>query len=113
MLGSLAASNGKASAGSDRPFLYISGEEAPAQIAARGRRLGRATRERKSARSRAAKSSPLVYDFDSDQLLLASATDLDRILAMLEERRPRIAVIDSIQTLRDTRLASAPGSAAG
>src|SRR5258705_404584 len=45
-------------------------------------------------------------------LRLLSETQLERILATLEAARPRIAVIDSIQTVWTETLQSAPGSVA-
>lgn len=83
-----------------RPLLYISGEEAPSQIAARGLRLG----------DRPSENGGPAYDFESPSLKLAGETDLETILQILEEERPRLVVIDSVQTLRDPSVASAPGS---
>ncbi len=80
-------------------FLYITGEEAPSQIAARALRMGGDGR-------RKAKGA----HFDSAHLKLASETDLSGILDMLETERPKVAVIDSVQTLRDAGIPSAPGS---
>ncbi|WP_158968445.1 DNA repair protein RadA [Chachezhania sediminis] len=68
--------------------LYISGEEAVAQVQMRARRLGLA-------------EAPVQ---------LAAATDLRDILTTLDEVKPRLAVIDSIQTLWSDQVGSAPGS---
>ncbi len=68
--------------------LYVSGEESPAQTAMRARRLG----------------LPL------EALKLLPETRVETILATLAASRPRIAVIDSIQTLYTEALQSAPGS---
>jgi DNA repair protein RadA/Sms len=76
-------------------WLYITGEEAPSQIAARGLRLGESKSEK---------------GYSSDQLKLASETSLSSILEMLQAEHPQVAVIDSVQTLRDDAIASAPGS---
>jgi len=70
--------------------LYVTGEESSAQVAQRARRLGLQDRA----------------------LQLLTETDLETILARLEERCPRLAVLDSIQTLADPALRSAPGSVA-
>jgi DNA repair protein RadA/Sms len=70
--------------------VYVSGEESADQIALRARRL----------------ALPLKG------LRLLSETQLERILATLEAARPRIAVIDSIQTVWTEMLQSAPGSVA-
>jgi DNA repair protein RadA/Sms len=92
--------------GEGRPpcWLYITGEEAPSQIAARGLRLSEHGGRHASHATRHAAG------FDSDQLKLVSETDLSRILDMLETERPEAAVVDSIQTLRDDGLESASGS---
>jgi len=68
--------------------LYVSGEEAVAQVQMRARRLGLA-------------EAPVQ---------LAAATDLRDILTTLDELRPKLAVIDSIQTLWSDQVGSAPGS---
>ncbi|HEY3324376.1 MAG TPA: AAA family ATPase [Planctomycetota bacterium] len=85
-------------------WLYVTGEEAPSQIAARGLRLSEAAKERGD--------SLVPWSFDSDQLKLASETDLFTILDMMETQRPQAVVIDSIQTLRDGGMESAAGSVA-
>ncbi len=72
------------------PVLYVSGEESAAQVALRARRLG----------------------IDGRRVRLMAEIALERILATLESERPRVAVIDSIQTLYSSELQSAPGSVA-
>jgi DNA repair protein RadA/Sms len=69
--------------------LYVSGEESAAQIALRGNRLG------------------LTAD-----LPLLTEIRLEAILATLKAEQPRVAVIDSIQTVYTEQLQSAPGSVA-
>ncbi|MFH0938649.1 MAG: DNA repair protein RadA [Planctomycetota bacterium] len=77
-------------------WLYITGEEAPSQIAERGLRLN---------------NSPSIKNgMQSDQLKLVSETDLSTILDLLETEHPQVAVVDSIQTLRNAEIPSAPGS---
>jgi len=68
--------------------LYLSGEESPQQIRLRADRL--------SVRS--------------DELLVATGTLLEDLLATLNERSPHILIVDSIQTLHTDVLPSAPGS---
>ena len=70
--------------------LYVTGEESGAQVALRSRRLG----------------------IEQCQVLVQAETQLEKILATLQERQPRIAVIDSIQTVYSDQLTSAPGSVA-
>ncbi|EXI84118.1 MAG: DNA repair protein RadA [Candidatus Accumulibacter sp. BA-94] len=68
--------------------LYVSGEESGQQIALRARRLSLAT----------------------GKLRLLAEINLEQILATLQSAPPRVAVIDSIQTLWSEQLSSAPGS---
>ena len=72
------------------PALYVSGEESAEQVALRARRLA----------------------LQSTTLRLLAETQLERIVAALEAARPRVAVVDSIQTLWSETLQSAPGSVA-
>lgn len=72
------------------PTLYVTGEESGAQVALRARRLGLA---------------------DSQVPVLAEI-QLETILATLQQQRPAVAVIDSIQTVYTEQLSSAPGSVA-
>jgi DNA repair protein RadA/Sms len=71
-----------------RKVLYVSGEESVRQIRLRSKRL----------------------ETVSSQLLVAAEVDLDAILSMVESTRPDVLVIDSIQTMFNAELASAPGS---
>jgi DNA repair protein RadA/Sms len=68
--------------------LYVSGEESIQQLRLRSRRLAAA----------------------APQLLVVSEIDLDAILQMVEEHKPHVLVIDSIQTMYSSDLTSAPGS---
>jgi len=70
--------------------LYVTGEESVEQVALRARRLG----------------------VETGGVRIAAETQLERVLGALESSRPRIAVIDSIQTLWSEALQSAPGSVA-
>ncbi len=70
--------------------LYVSGEESVAQVALRARRLG----------------------VDGRRVRLMAEIALERILAAIETEQPKVAVIDSIQTLYSAELQSAPGSVA-
>lgn len=91
--------SGAKEGGAPSSFLYITGEEAPSQIAARALRMSADSHKKTRGAT-----------FDSPHLKLASETDLSGILDMLEVERPMVAVIDSIQTLRDAGIPSAPGS---
>ena len=99
------AANGK------RTLLYITGEEAPSQVAARGLRLtAQAIQFRQPRSTKVDEGASLAAALRTERLKLAGETELSSILSMLETERPLVAVIDSIQTLRDASINSAPGS---
>ena len=68
--------------------LYISGEESARQIKLRGRRVGAS----------------------SKNLLIYVEISLEAILRQIEEIKPEVVVVDSIQTIYSSKLSSAPGS---
>lgn len=68
--------------------LYVSGEESPAQVSERGRRLGA--------------QAPSLY--------LAAETSLDAILDQIATLKPTAVVVDSIQTMWSQALESPAGS---
>jgi DNA repair protein RadA/Sms len=70
--------------------LYVTGEESAEQVALRARRLS----------------------LDAGGVRLFAETQLERIAAALDSAKPRVAVIDSIQTVWSETLQSAPGSVA-
>lgn len=74
--------------GSGIGTLLCTGEESLAQISLRAERVGG----------------------DAPKLRAMSATALDTVLTGIEHERPGVVVIDSIQTLQDTRLDQAAGS---
>ncbi|SAK66903.1 DNA repair protein RadA [Caballeronia pedi] len=78
----------------ERPALYVSGEESGAQIALRAQRLG------------------LIGESAAGDLALLAEIQLEKIQATIDEQRPEVAVIDSIQTIYSEALTSAPGSVA-
>jgi DNA repair protein RadA/Sms len=67
--------------------LMISGEESPRQVALSARRLG----------------------VEGKRFRVLSETDVDVIEATILDERPRVAVVDSIQTLYSPELSGAPG----
>lgn len=71
-----------------KQILYVSGEESLAQIKMRATRMG---------------------DF-GDSLLLLCETNLADIREVIEKRKPEIVIIDSIQTMYNEDVQSAPGS---
>jgi DNA repair protein RadA/Sms len=68
--------------------LYVSGEESVRQIRIRSKRLATV----------------------SPEMLIVSEVEVDAILAMIESVKPQVLVIDSIQTMFNSDLSSAPGS---
>ncbi|MCR5641474.1 MAG: DNA repair protein RadA [Lachnospiraceae bacterium] len=70
------------------PVLYVSGEESMQQIKMRANRMG---------------------EF-SNSLTVLSETNLDLIRGVIEQKKPKVVVIDSIQTMYNEEVASAPGS---
>ncbi|MCP4465392.1 MAG: DNA repair protein RadA [Halieaceae bacterium] len=68
--------------------LYVTGEESLQQIAMRAKRLGLPT----------------------DALRLMAETNVEAIVAAVDELKPRVLVIDSIQVVHTDELTSAPGS---
>jgi DNA repair protein RadA/Sms len=78
------------------PVLYTSGEESERQIKMRALRL---------LRDAASENLPIPED-----LYLVTETDLEAILAQVSEVKPRLVVIDSIQTTTQPGLESSAGS---
>jgi DNA repair protein RadA/Sms len=68
--------------------LYVSGEESNQQIRLRSQRLAAV----------------------SSELMVAAEVEIDAILEMIQSVGPRVVVIDSIQTMYNPELTSAPGS---
>jgi DNA repair protein RadA/Sms len=75
-------------AGAGLSCLYVSGEEAAAQIRMRAQRLG----------------------LSDAPVSLAAETNLRDILTTLDQTRPDLAIIDSIQTMWSDQVESAPGT---
>ncbi len=71
-----------------KQVLYISGEESLRQIKMRAGRIGEFT----------------------DSLLLFCETNLEEIRSVIENKKPEVVVIDSIQTMYNEEVSSAPGS---
>ncbi|HET9050012.1 MAG TPA: DNA repair protein RadA [Chiayiivirga sp.] len=70
------------------PSLYVTGEESLGQVGARARRLG----------------------LELGELRCLTATCVEQILPQLVQEKPRLVVIDSIQTMYSEQLTAAPGS---
>lgn len=74
--------------GEGRRVLYVSGEESAAQVRGRAERIGAVT----------------------DGLYLASETDLATVLAQIEQVRPDLVVVDSVQTVASAEIDGAAGN---
>ena len=72
----------------ERTILYVTGEESERQLKLRATRLG----------------------VDKAEVYVLAETDLDNILASIDELKPDLVIIDSIQTVSDGEVLSAPGS---
>jgi len=70
------------------PALYVTGEESLQQVAMRANRLGLAT----------------------DKLQMLTETSVEQIIFAAEQNKPKILVVDSIQTTHMADISSAPGS---
>jgi DNA repair protein RadA/Sms len=70
--------------------LYVSAEESPGQVRRRAERL----------------------DALHEGVLLASETDVPSILGLVEHHRPRLLIVDSVQTVRDPDTGGAAGGVA-
>src|SRR3990167_2809682 len=68
--------------------LYVTGEESPQQVTLRARRLG----------------------LPENKVWLLAVTHVETLLNHVKKEKPRVLVIDSIQTMHTSILASAPGS---
>ena len=75
---------------SGQKTLYVTGEESGSQVAMRAKRLG----------------------LEGSSVMLLAEIGLEKILATLQQNKPDVAVIDSIQTVYSDQLSSAPGSVA-
>lgn len=70
------------------PVLYVSGEESLRQTKMRAERIG----------------------VNSPNLFVLAENSLEKIIAEIKKLKPKVAVIDSIQTIYTSQLPSAPGS---
>ena len=69
-------------------ILYVTGEESQRQLKMRAKRLG----------------------VDGEELFVLAETDVDSVVQSVEDLRPDILIIDSVQTMFNSEIAAAPGS---
>lgn len=74
--------------GNDLKILYVSGEESKRQIKLRADRL----------------------NVDCDSLYVITETDIEIVTQIIQNEKPDLVMIDSIQTMNHTQLSSSPGS---
>lgn len=74
--------------GQSEKILYITGEESQHQLKMRAMRLG----------------------VESGEIYVLAETDLMQVISAVETMKPDVVIIDSIQTMYDAEVASAPGS---
>lgn len=74
--------------GQSRRVLYVSGEESGGQLKLRAQRLG----------------------VHGQNLYILTETNIDVIIKQIDEIKPNVIIIDSIQTIYDEQIKSAPGS---
>ena len=72
----------------DAKILYVTGEESQRQLKMRSQRLG----------------------VSSDNLFVLAETDINAVTQSVEDLQPDILIIDSVQTMYNNDIASAPGS---
>lgn len=70
--------------------LYISGEESPSQIKMRAERIG--------------------ISIDNENLSILSETNMENIETQIERLKPKVIIVDSVQTVSREELSSAAGS---
>lgn len=70
------------------PILYVSGEESARQLKMRAARLG----------------------VDTGDLFLVSQVNMEAVVKNIDETAPRVVIVDSIQTMYNPAITSAPGS---
>lgn len=75
-------------AAGERKVLYVSGEESQGQIKLRAKRLG----------------------VRAQSLYVLTESNVSRVISQIDKIRPDIVIVDSIQTMYDEHVASAPGS---
>lgn len=80
------------------PVVYVCGEESPSQIALRINRLLDSEQE---------KDGDKTY---VEKLLFVTTTDIDAVAAVLEQEKPSLVIVDSIQTVHTEQLSGGAGS---
>lgn len=90
--------NSESSVKNSQPILYIAGEESPHQIALRIQRIMEN------------EHIVLKKELVNQHLQFLTSTDVDQIVTAVEHQRPRLLIVDSIQTLTTDDLLGSSGS---
>jgi DNA repair protein RadA/Sms len=103
----------------NKKILYVSGEESAEQVKMRAMRISEHSEKsenqkiRKSDKSESQKHRPSEsseFSGIENNLLLLSATDTDAIVGQIEEIKPDLVIIDSIQTIESQNVSGLSGS---
>ncbi len=89
----------------EKEILYISGEESPAQISIRINRF-----LEKEHKNSSKKSSSFDPKDQLKKLVFVSSVQAEEIVNLIAKRKPRLVIIDSIQTISSVELTGASGS---
>lgn len=90
---------------SNKEIIYVSGEESPAQISIRINRF--LEKEQKNSSVKKSTSDPKQK---LAKLLFVGSTQAEEIVNLIVKRKPRLVIIDSIQTITSGELTGAGGS---
>jgi len=86
-------------------ILYVAGEESPSQITLRINRIIGFEDEKKDKKKAQDKLKIL-----SSRLKFLTTTDVDQVITYIEQQKPSIVIVDSIQSITTDDLAGAAGS---
>lgn len=89
-------------------IFYVCGEENPSQISLRINRI--INNEQFLSNLNLTANQGLVSAQDLTNLVFVQTTDVDQITALIDQHRPKLVIVDSIQTLSTGELSGASGS---
>ncbi|HEX8931679.1 MAG TPA: DNA repair protein RadA [Patescibacteria group bacterium] len=97
-----------ANSSSSRNVLYVSGEESVEQVKMRAERIAKSLGHLPAIQSKAFQVGRAKGT--EENLLLLSATDTDAIVGQIEELKPDLVIVDSIQTIESQNVSGLSGS---
>jgi DNA repair protein RadA/Sms len=104
---STSVSSGSSVSSPPRKVLYVSGEESVDQVKMRAERIAQ-----HKTKNLPAGRQGLKLKKEDENLFLLSLTDADQIVSHIEEMKPDLVVIDSIQTVESQNVSGLSGSVA-